>query len=535
MKSLSAYIAAVFFISASAIAVDTPFSATGASGPVQERSPFALADQVVINDRSMTINGSKLSYDIRAGALNVIGKSDKETANISFIAYFAHPESSEPSQRPLAFCFNGGPGSSSVWLHMGFLGPKTVDVTGLTYPSGPVGYKDNPQTLLSSCDLVFIDPVSTGFSTAVNKDDAKKFHGVEEDLYSVADFIRLFLTKYDRWESPKLLIGESYGTLRAVGLAHLLQDRYFIDVNGLILISSVLNFQALSDTPSDDLASITALPSLAVIAQYHKQLNPTLAVLSVPDLIKTARKFAIEEYAPALLHGSALPADRRARVQKIISELTSLSEETVTNADLRITCPIFTSEFLKGHRQSIGRFDGRALSPRILEEPSVCNSHYGNCAGNPDPSLYSVAAALTSAFQTYISEDLQWKKAEPYVVCSDNVHPWNWSTTSCQIPGMGYLSLVQDFRLAMVKNPTMKVFVAAGYYDLATPYFTQEYSLTHLLLPKGLLNNVTFKGYEGGHMIYLDPQARPILAADLAEFVKNSQPNSFRKMGVMLA
>ena len=305
-------LSAAFFLCATAAAADTSaLNATGASGPALRSSPFALADQVVLDNRSITIDGSTCSYDIRAGALTVIGKGDVETANISYIAYFARQAASETAKRPLAFCFNGGPGSSSVWLHMGFLGPKTVDISGLTYQSGPVGYKDNPQTLLPLCDLVFIDPVSTGFSSASNKDEAKKFLGVEEDLYSVAEFVRLFLTRYNRWESPKLLIGESYGTLRAIGLTHLLQEQYFINVNGLILISSVFNFQILSDTPSEDILSVTTLPSLAVIAQYHKQLNPTLSVLPVSDLVKTARKFAIEEYAPALLQGSASPTTAR--------------------------------------------------------------------------------------------------------------------------------------------------------------------------------------------------------------------------------
>ena len=516
---MKAILTAILLISATVAAT----SPTGASGPAQERSPFALADQVVLDNQSISINGSSFSYDVRAGALTVIGKGETETAPISYIAYFAHQTPS--SKRPVAFCFNGGPGSSSIWLHMGFLGPKTVDISSLTYSAGPVGYKDNPQTLLPLCDLVFIDPVSTGFSSAASKDVAGKFHGVEEDLYSVADFIRLFLTKYGRWENPKLLIGESYGTLRAVGLAHLLQDQYFIDMNGLILISSVFNLQTLSDTPSEDLPSITTLPSLAVIAQYHKQLNPTLSVLPLPDLVNTARRFAIEEYAPALLQGSALPNDRKARIQKLLSELTSIPEAAIASMELRVTSAAFTSEFLKSRRETIGRFDGRVLIPRVLEEQAICPSFNANCAGYPDPSFYSIAGAITSAFQSYLNKDLQWKKGEPYVVLSDDVlRAWNWSTMSCRVPGMGYLSLMQDFRMALIKNPTLKVFVAAGYYDLATPYFSQEYSLTHLLLPKEQLNNITFKGYEGGHMMYLDPKARPILAADLVAFIKSLSP-----------
>jgi carboxypeptidase C (cathepsin A) len=519
MNKFLASIVAVFFIS-TLTAADTlsspPPSATGASGPVQEKSPFALADQVVLNNRSIVIDGSTLSYDIRAGALTVTAKNDKETANISYISYFAHPATKKSAPRPIAFCFNGGPGSSSVWLHMGFLGPKTIPVTGMTHPALPVQYKDNPHTLLTLCDLVFIDPVSTGFSSAASKDDAKKFHGVEEDLYSVADFIRLFLTRYDRWESPKLLIGESYGTLRAVGLANLLQDHYFVDINGLVLISLVLDLQTLSEIPSEDIPPITTLPSLAAIAQYHHQLSPPLSNMPVAELVATAQTFAIDEYTPALIQGSSLPTKQQEQVRKRLSELTSLSETTLDSMALRVTPFGFFDEFLKNQQLLIGRFDGRTTSPRVLDGPSVCT----NLMGYVDPSFYSVAGAFTSAFQTYLEQELQWKKSEPYVMLTNNVEPWNWGANSWQSPGMGYLSLMKDFRLAMVKNPTLKVFVAAGYYDLATPYFSQEYSLSHLFLPKQLQTNVTFKGYEAGHMIYLDPQARPILSNDLSHFIE---------------
>ena len=510
--------AAILFISA-AQAVDTnshtPLSATGASGTTQEKSSFALADQVVLNNRSIVIGGSTLSYNIRAGALTVSAKNDKETANISYIAYFAHPATKKSPPRPVAFCFNGGPGSSSVWLHMGFLGPKTINITGLTHPPLPVQYQDNPHTLLPQCDLVFIDPVSTGFSSAANKEDAKKFYGVEEDLYSIADFIRLFLTRYNRWDSPKLLIGESYGTLRAVGLANLLQDHYFIDINGLVLVSLVLDLQTLSEIPSEDIPPITTLPSLAAIAQYHHQLSPELSNMPVSDLVATAQRFAVDEYAPALIQGAYLPTKQQELIRKRLSELTSLSETTLDGMALRITPFGFFDEFLKNQQLLIGRFDGRSTSPRVLDGPSVCT----NLMGYVDPSFYTLAGAFTSAFQTYLDQELQWKKSEPYVMLTNNVEPWNWGANAWQSPGMGYLSLMKDFRLAMVKNPTLKVFVAAGYYDLATPYFSQEYSLSHLFLPKGLEKNVTFKGYEAGHMIYLDPQARPLLTNDLMKFV----------------
>lgn len=513
MRIISSIIGAAFFISASLCAAaespPTPSSAPQPAPP-QSKSSFTLAEQISLDNRSICVEGKTLSYDIRAGFLTVTDKEEKETANISFIAYFAKPDP-ENHPRPIAFCFNGGPGSSSIWLHMGFLGPKTLDLS-----SSPAGYKDNVHSLLSACDLVFIDPVSTGFSTANTKDEAKKFHGVEEDLYSVADFIRLFLTKFQRWNCPKFIIGESYGTLRAVGLAHLLQDHFFINIDGLALISMVLDLQALSDTPSEDLACITILPSLTAIAQYHHTLLPPYEQIPVAQLVQKATTFSIEEYAPALLQGSNLTPERRAYIRKKLSEFTSIPESTIDSLDLRLTSSLFTDEFLQSDRKIIGRFDARTTAFRVPNEPSACPA-----SGYPDPSFYSLVGPFTTAFQSYLSKDLLWIRPEPYVVLTDCVRPWNWSMMSCNAAGMGYLSLMQDFRLAMTKNPAMKVFVAAGYYDLATPYFSQEYSLSHLLLPPKIQANILLKGYESGHMIYMDPSCRKLLFADLSHFVSS--------------
>lgn len=480
-----------------------------------EISPFALADQVILNDRSLVVDGKELSYDIRAGALTVRGKEEKDVANVSFIAYFAKEDVKHP--RPIAFCFNGGPGSSSVWLHMGFLGPKIVNLQGSTHPALPVGYKDNPHSLLSVCDLVFIDPVSTGFSAAANKSNPKKFHGVEEDLFSIADFIRLFLTKFHRWESPKLLIGESYGSLRAVGLAHLLQDHFFIDINGLVLVSLVLDLQALDSSPSLDIPCITGLPTLASVAHYHRQLQPPFIQIPLPAFVEEVKKFAIEEYGPALLQGSSITAERKENIAHRLSELTSIPSSTISASDLRIPRDRFCEEFLKDKNRMIGRYDGRMTAYRVPDEASAC----GDFMSYPDPSFYSISGAFTSAFQAYLLNDLQWQKGEPYVVITDNVHPWNWTVEARPSAGCGYLSFMQDFRVAMVKNPTLKVFVAAGYYDLATPYFSQEYSLTHLLLPPEFQKNITLKGYEAGHMMYLDEPSKVALYKDLVEFVES--------------
>jgi carboxypeptidase C (cathepsin A) len=484
------------------------------------KSPFALADQVVLTNQSVFIDGTQVFYDVHAGSITVNGKDETNVADLSFVAYCASSASSDVRSRPIAFCFNGGPGSSSVWLHMGFLGPKTVPISDLNHPQLPIPYRDNPQSLLSVCDLVFIDPVSTGFSRTANPEMAKKFHGVEEDLFSMANFIRSFLTKFQRWESPKLLIGESYGTLRAVGLAHLLQDRFYVDINGLILISLVLDLQCLENSPSQDISCLTALPTLATIAHYHNQLTGPLAHVSVPQLVKIAKEFAIEEYAPALALGTDISKERYDQIAKRVSELTSLPESVIDAQRLRISSDCFFREFLKPQGRLIGRFDGRSTSFRLPDEEGL------RLECDLDPSFYNINGSFAAAFHEYIAKDLHWHRDEPYVLLSDGVQPWNWAVRSTPPAGCGYLSFLQECRMAMTRNPTLKLFVAAGYYDLATPFFSQEYSLSHLLLPSDLRDNITLKGYEGGHMMYLDEPARTALFHDLIQFVGLINPSS---------
>ena len=450
--------------------------------------------------------------------MNIHLKDAADVADLGFIAYFGKTSPGEvPQKRPIAFCFNGGPGSSSVWLHMGFLGPKIVEINDLSPPSLPVGYKDNQNTLLNLCDLVFIDPVSTGFSSATNRDKTKNFYGVEEDVLSIADFIRLFLTKFNRWDSPKLLIGESYGTFRAVGLSHMLQDRYFIDINGLILLSLVLDLQPLDTSHSLDIPCITNLPTYAAIAKYHNTLSPDLAQLSVPQIIEKAKEFSINTYAPALIQGCNLSDSNKENISLELQRFTSLSKETLSSVNLRITPEFFMTEVLKPKGQVIGRYDGRSTTFKVPDELSA----WYNPMDYPDPSFYQISGAFSAAFHTYLLQDLHWEKEEPYILLNFEVHPWNWTVHSRPSAGLGYVSLLQDFRLAIAKNPNLKTFVAAGYYDLATPYFSQEYSLTHLDLPKQIQNNITIKGYEAGHMMYLNPPSRKALRDDIGVFISS--------------
>lgn len=475
-------------------------------------SAFALSDQVLVKNQTLLLQEKEIVYDVRGGALTIKDQEEKNTAHIYFTAYFV---TSNPNEnRPIAFCFNGGPGSSSIWLHMGFLGPKIVTLPNESSSNHLGTYKDNPLSLLSACDLVFIDPVSTGFSRAAAENTEKKFCGVEEDLHSCAEFIRLFLTKCERWNSPKFLIGESYGTSRATALARLLQLKYFIDIDSLILISLALDYQYSENFPSNELEIVSSLPTCAAIASFHHKLNPPYSHMSIPDLVSTVSSFATNEYAPALLTGSALPEASLEHIATQLSEITSLPKDLLINNHLQVSSSLFTSEFLKEKNLLIGLYDGRMTTWKTPHEYSLCGST------SFDHSILFVSSAFTSAFNDYLLSKLHWKKDDPYICLNRKTNrSWDWSIGYQQHPGHGYLSFLQDLRLCMSNNPKLTIFVAAGYYDLITPFLGQKYSVDHLFLPKERQKDVVFKGYEAGHMVYLQESARKKLFSDLSAFI----------------
>lgn len=485
-------------------ASDSP--TTNATDPNGECLSPAKIDQAVLPHQELCVQGKPLAYEVRAGALSVHGKNENDTADISFVAYFVTDNSEQ--NRPISFCFNGGPGSSSVWLHMGLLGPKIVD---LNYPSQQQihpNYVDNPNSLLAVSDLVFIDPVGTGFSKATKQTKETTFFGVEEDLYSIADFIQLFLTKYQRWSSPKFLIGESYGTLRASGLTKLLQEKHFIDMNGIVLISCVLDMQVLDDSL---LAHILNLPTMAATAQYHKKLHSPLAELPVSELIEKAGNFAIKEYAPALLLGDSLPKEDQQRIITQLCDFTSLPSDFIAKHNLRISFPTFQRELLNG--ESIGFYDSRLTIPALPEETYSSLDH----------SFYIVSSAFASALESYLTKELHWNPTGNYVILNHecNNH-WYFNVNRRPPPGCGYLSFIRDLRQTMLNNASLSLFVAGGYYDFATPFFSQCYSINQLLLPESRRNKITVKGYTGGHMMYLEKHSREALCKDIASFMNES-------------
>jgi carboxypeptidase C (cathepsin A) len=482
-----------------------------------DRSPEAGKDNLKVTTHSITLDGVKIDYEATAGTLTVQEDDAKHKANMFFVAY-TKCKVDNPAQRPITFAFNGGPGSSSVWLHMGLLGPKRVDLGGNDRrDAGPIGaslappYRlvDNEASLLDLTDLVFIDPVTTGYSRAEPADDAKLFHGVTQDLRSVAEFIRLYVTKFRRWDSPKYLAGESYGTTRAAGLAEQLQDNLGMNLNGIMLISSVLNFQTLRFDDGNDLPYALFLPSYTATAWYHKKLAPEL-LANRQKLLAEVEKFALGEYSQALMKGSALTIPERQAIARKLACYTGLSAEYIRRSNLRIEIHRFTKELLRDSHRTVGRYDSRFIG----RDGDAAGEHPGY-----DPSYAAVQGPYTALLQAYMSKDLQYVRELPYRILTSRVQPWDFGQARNR-----YLNVAPSLREAMVRNPGLRVFVANGYYDLATPYLATNYTMNHLDLGGDLLARVRMGYYDAGHMMYIDTKSLCKLRKDLVSFLQSAAP-----------
>ena len=480
-------------------------------------------DQLVTTEHSITVGGRTLAYTVTTGTIVLREESEKKgeegaseghqpKASVFFTAYTLQG-ADDVAKRPVTFSFNGGPGSSSVWLHLGVLGPKRVvmDEVG-NLPPPPYRLADNAHTLLDTTDLVFIDPISTGYSRPVVGEKAKEFHTFKKDIESVGDFIRLYTTRYRRWLSPKFLIGESYGTTRAAGLSGYLQDRHGMYLNGLMLISSVLDFATLDFGPTNDLPYVLYLPSYAATAWYHKRLAPELQ----KDLRATLReveKFAFDEYAPALMKGAALPDAERAKLAAKTARYTGLSAEWIERANLRIEIMRFTKELLRDQRRTVGRLDSRFTG--------IDRDAAGESMGH-DPSMVNIMGPYTAVFNEYVRGDLGYESDLPYEILSFKTNEqWRFAEHENR-----FVEVAETLRKAMTINPHLKVFVANGYFDLATPYFATEYTFHHLELDPTLRGNVAMGYYEGGHMMYVHEPSLARLKQDLAGFVKGAVPKA---------
>jgi carboxypeptidase C (cathepsin A) len=477
-------------------------------------------DRIVITQHRVSLGRKKLAYTVTAGT--IVLKEEREAkgeregefegerpvAELFFIAYTLDGVK-DPSSRPVTFSFNGGPGSSSVWLHLGLLGPKRVamDEVGNPLPP-PYQLIDNEHTLLTASDLVFIDPVSTGYSRPVKGEKAKAFHDFEKDIASVGGFIRLYATRYGRWTSPKFLVGESYGTTRAAGLSHYLQERHGMYLNGVMLVSSILDFQTARFDVGNDLPYLLYLPSYAATAHYHGKLPQALQERPLEEVLREVEAFALGEYASALLQGSSLSERRAARVARALSRYTGLSRAFIERCNLRVEIMRFAKELCRDERRTVGRLDSRFKG---IDRDSA-GEHF-----EYDPSYATIQGPFTATFNDYVRRDLGFESDLTYEILKGLYQHWSFKGFENR-----YLNVAEKLRKALTQNPHLKVHVASGYYDLATPYFASEYTVNHLGLEPELRANIASSTYDAGHMMYVHQPSLGKLNETLSAFIAQS-------------
>ena len=478
-----------------------------------EPTPPPPKEESSSTEHSIKIGGQTIAYKAIAGTILLKNEKDEPQALIYSTSYI-RTDVKDPA-RPISFIYNGGPGSASVWLHMGAFGPRRV-LTPNAEATPPAPYKlaDNAGTLLDKTDMVFLDPVGTGFSHAVGKAQDKDFWGVDQDVKSLAQFITLYVSRNDRWNSPKFLIGESYGTFRSAALGNYLQEHEGMDFNGIVLISSVLDLGTISFHPGEDLPYIFYVPSYAATASYHKMLKEQPADLNA--FLDEARKFAQTEYAGALMKGSRLTAAEKSDMAKKLSRYTGLSEDYLVKANLRVTLGQFMEELQRSRGLTTGRLDSRYSGPTYDLLGEYAES---------DPQSSAVTGAFTAAFNGYVRSDLKFGQDKTYHAISEGVGSnWDWKHQAGRGRGFfpGSPNVEGDLIQAMLANPHLKVEVENGLYDMATPFFATEYTMEHLGLPEKLQKNIRLQYYDAGHMMYLRDDDLAKLKSNIVAFIDSA-------------
>lgn len=476
-------------------------------------------DRLVETKHRIVIHGEEIQYTVTTGTI-VLKEEDadrekeaeghKPKVEIFFIAY-TRDGVEDPSKRPLTFSFNGGPGSSSVWLHMGLLGPRRVyNLEDGSMPQPPFQLVDNEYSVLDKTDLVFIDPVSTGYSRVIKGEKAKPFHGFQKDIETVGEFIRLYTTRYKRWLSPKFLIGESYGTTRAAGLSGHLQERYGLYLNGIMLVSVILDFATARFAPGHDLPHLLFLPGYTATAWYHKRLPRRLLNRPLRTVLDEVEKFVLTEYVPALFKGDRLSRRERSRLVESLAKYAGLSEAYIERTDLRIHDYRFFKELLRDEGRTVGRLDSRLTG---IDRDSAGETH------EYDPMLTEILGTYTANFNHYVRSELNYESDLPYEILTAKVWPWDYSEFT-----NAHVNVAETLRKAMAINPYLKVLVASGYYDLGTPYYATEYTFNHMGLDASRRGNITYTYYEAGHMMYMHLPSLAQMKTDLAAFIEGAVP-----------
>jgi carboxypeptidase C (cathepsin A) len=481
--------------------VSSPLSFAKDNG---EADPAIAPIQNFTTHHTGKFNNKKIAYTASAGETLLKNKKGKVTARL-FSTSYIKDKVKNTDNRPIAFFYNGGPGSSSVWLHMGVLGPKRVDIPSDAQDDGAAPYpiKHNDKSLLDVTDMVFIDPIGTGYSKVDGIGKGKDFWGVTEDAKSLAQFIRIWLTEHDRWNSPKFIGGESYGTTRSAALINQLEGGYGdVSINGIILISTILDFTVRAYDPGNEMAYMAYLPTMAATAHYHHKAGNNL---KLADFVEQARKFAQGSYISALLKGNNLSDAEHNKIRKQLAFFTGLSESYLDLANLRVTYQRFSKELLRDKGLSIGRLDSRFKG-----------KDFDNAGETPDndPSFYGIDGAYTTAINEYLRKDLNVKIDREYnIIGLDG--KWNWDISNgYRNP---YLNVAPYIGKAMRENKNLRVFNAAGYYDFATPFMGAEYSLSRNGIDE---KRITKKYYEAGHMMYIHHPSLNKLVNDIRSFIK---------------
>lgn len=497
-------------LTAAALALTMTFStsalAQDGAKPENAKSAEVGPAKVFTTSHSGKFGGQTVKYTATAGETYLADEDDKPKASIFSMAY-VKDGLKDPASRPVTFFWNGGPGSSSVWLHMGTFGPKRVVLASDAKDDGAAPYRmiDNELAFLDATDIVFVDPVGTGYSRALGEHEGKEFWGVSEDAASIAEFIRTWITANKRWASPKFIGGESYGTTRSAAVIHELEAGYDdVAINGIILVSTVLDFYTSGFQTGNELGYITFLPTMAATAVYHGKAD--LAGRTLEEFTAEAREFALTDYATALLRGNTLAADERARIRATLSSFIGISEDYLERSDLRITEQRFFKELLRDEGKTVGRLDGRFTGEDLDDAGEYAEA---------DPSFYGIDGAYGAAVRHYLASDLKVDMGREYKIFGNVFRDWKWKLSD---GGRAFnVNVAPYIGTAMRQNKDLRVFNAAGYYDFATPFFDAEMSL----MRNGVVpERITYKYYEAGHMMYIHQPSIEALMQDVRDFIE---------------
>jgi carboxypeptidase C (cathepsin A) len=452
------------------------------------------------------LDGREIKFTATAGTMPIRLDDGKVAARMFFVAYTKDGE--DAKTRPVSFLYNGGPGSASVWLHMGSFAPRKARMAEEGFqPAPPYQLIDNENSLIDVSDLVFVDAIDTGYSRAMPGIDNAQFHGQDGDIRAFGEFIAEYSRTYNRYPSPKFLIGESYGTIRSGGLSQELQSRHGIELNGIVLVSALITYQTLSPAPNNDVAYAVQIQTFAATAWYHKKLPADLQAKSLKQVVDDARTFAFGEYMAALTKGNTLTEAERSAMAQKLARFTGLSPAYFLAANLRVDSGRFRKELLRDQRLMVGRLDGRFTALDV------------DAAGERqefDPSNTALSGPYVAMFQDYVKNILKWETELSYPT-SGNVRPWKYVENR-------YMDMTDALRSTMAKNPFLKVFVVCGYFDMATYVGGAEFNFTHLAYDRQITDRVSFGYYDAGHMMYIRPSAQAKLKQDTAAFIRSTLP-----------